>query len=351
MSEAKYKAGDLVDFAAALFIKAGLAEDRARTVSRILVEGDLMGHATHGLQLLGPYLRELENGGMTRDGDPTVLSDRPAALTWDGNWLPGPWLVERAFAEAGRRAETYGMASVAIRRCQHIGCLAAYFPALVERGLFGILTCSDPETHTVIPHGGTVPLYSPNPIAAGFPTDAGPVIMDVSMSITTNGLCMRTRKEGGRLPGQWLKDASGSPTDDPGVVFADPQGGHMPLGGLDAGHKGFALALLVEALTSGLSGLGRAEGIDHWGATVYLQVMVPDAYAGSAAFTRETGWLAQACRDSAPMAGVESVRTPGQAAMARRADAMENGVTLYPGIMESALELAGKLGVTTPKAM
>ena len=99
----RYPASVLRAFAAGLLGRAGLENDRADDVAGILVEGDLMGHTTHGLQLLGPYLKSLEDGTMTALGQPGVIADRGAALTWDGNFLPGPWLVLRALGLAFAR--------------------------------------------------------------------------------------------------------------------------------------------------------------------------------------------------------------------------------------------------------
>ena len=91
------------------------------------------------------------------------------------------------------------------------------------------------------------------------------MLLDVSMSTTTNAMTKRLYDEGGRLPGPWLVDADGRATDDPGVLFGEPKGALLPLGGQDLGHKGFALALLVEALTSGLAGHGRADAAEGVG--------------------------------------------------------------------------------------
>lgn len=63
-----YRADALRDYASALLQKAGLAPSKADSVARTLVEGDLLGHDTHGLALLAGYVKELESGGMTRDG-------------------------------------------------------------------------------------------------------------------------------------------------------------------------------------------------------------------------------------------------------------------------------------------
>lgn len=76
-----YWVGDLLAFATALFRRAGLDPDKAGTIAEILVEGNLLGHGTHGLALAAPYLAALDAGRMTRHGAPAVVSDRSGALT------------------------------------------------------------------------------------------------------------------------------------------------------------------------------------------------------------------------------------------------------------------------------
>ena len=72
-----------------------------------------------------------------------------------------------------------------------------------------VLTCSDPNTGSVAPFGGLDPVFTPNPIAAGIPTDGVPVLMDISTSATTNGMTNRLHKEGKRLPAPWVMDGYG----------------------------------------------------------------------------------------------------------------------------------------------
>src|SRR5271170_928323 len=92
----RYSADDLTSYAIALLEAAGLARERAQAVAEILVEGDLLGHTTHGLQLLGQYLKEIDGGNMALEGEPEVIREHGSALTWDGRRLPGPWLVLKA---------------------------------------------------------------------------------------------------------------------------------------------------------------------------------------------------------------------------------------------------------------
>ena len=347
---ARYRADALFVFAHALLARVGVRDDIARDVASILIDGDLLGHTTHGLALLAPYLAEIEKGTMTKDGEPLVLGTRPAAATWDGNRLPGPWLTLRAFDAAAAMAATCGTGSVAIRRSHHIGCLAAYLKRMTDRGLMALLFCSDPSMCSVAPFGGVSPVFTPNPMAAGIPTSGDPILLDISASLTTNGLTGRLYKAGQKLPHPWVQDAQGNATDDPAVLFNNPKGTLLPLGGLDAGHKGYALALLVEAFTAGLAGFARADAVDGWGATVFVQVLDPAAFGGGDAYRRQTDWLVDACHEATPRPGFDRVRLPGENGMKRYREQQANGIAPHPGILPSLQPWAEKLQVAMPDA-
>lgn len=347
----RYAATALISFAIDLLRKAGLDKEKSRATAAILVEGDLMGHSTHGLQLLGPYLGELEAGRMAKEGEPTIIAERPAVLTWDGHYLPGPWLVLKAIEAAMVRAKTYGTGTVVINHSHHIACLAAYPLRVIERGMALLIASSDPASGSVAPFGAIAGRYTPNPLAGGWPTKGAPVIFDISASTTTNGMVARLNRTGGKLGGPWLVDNQGNATDDPASFLANPPGAVLPLGGMDLGHKGFALGLLVEMLTSGLAGSGRAIGSKQWGARVFLQVIDPAAFGGTEAFTKETEWLAQACRTAPVKPGNPPVRMPGERGLKLRTQQQAEGVTLHPEIMPSLLPWADKLGVTPPPSL
>ena len=346
----RYAAAALKNFARALLEKAGLEAQKAGDVALILVEGDLLGHDTHGLALLAPYLKELESGAMAKSGQPEVVNSRGATETWDGKRLPGPWLTIRAIDRATALAREFGTGTIVVRRSHHIACLAAYLGRVAQHGFVAQILCSDPNTASVAPYGGTTAVFTPDPVAIGFPTQGDPVIVDVSSSITTNGLTNRLRAQGKKLPHAWLLDGQGNPSDDPAVLAGVPPGTILPLGGLEAGHKGYGLALLVEAMTGGLAGLGRADAREGWGATVCVQVFDPEAFGGGSAFTRQMQAVADACHASPPRPGMPPVRLPGEGGLARRKDQLANGVALNPAILPALTPWAEKFGVTTPGA-
>jgi L-lactate dehydrogenase len=344
----RYAAPDLVRFARVLLEHSGLDTEKALAVAEILVEGDLLGHDTHGLQLLPAYLKDLETGSMQKAGAPRVLRDKAAAITWDAQRLPGPWIVRQAIAEAVPRAHALGTCSVAIRRSHHIACLAAYLKPVTDAGLAILLVSSDPNNSAVAPHGGRRGAYTPNPIAAGWPTGGDPILIDVSSSITTNGMTIRLREQGRKFPGEWVIDAEGNPSDDPAVMQGSPKGALLPVGGVEYGHKGYALGLLVEMLSGSLAGHGRADPQTGWSANVFLEIFDPSAFGGYRDFIRQSAWLAAACRNTPPRPGVDKVRLPGERALARRAQQLESGVALHPEIMPAISMWAEKLSVALP---
>jgi len=349
MSAPRFVADALVTFASTLAERVGVRADIARDLADVLVTGDLLGHTTHGLALLGPYLAEIEKGSMTKSGEPSIINSRPAAQLWDGKRLPGPWLTLRALDAAATMAATHGTGTVVIRRSHHIACLAVYLLRATERGLVAIVQSSDPIVKAVVPHGGLTPIMTPNPIAAGLPTSGDPILIDISSSITSMGFASQQAKAGKKLPGPWLIDHDGNATDDPNVLSATPPGALLPLGGLDAGYKGFGLGLLIEALTGGLAGFGRADPPEGWGGTVFVQVLDPAAFGGLAEFKTQMDFVVGAAHASKARPGTARVRLPGEAGMARLAEQRANGVALYPTIMPALAPWAQKLGVTVPQ--
>lgn len=344
----RYRADALFSMAHDLLQAAGLDQPIARSVARTLLDGDLLGHDTHGLALLAPYLREIEQGRMRTRGEALEINAKPAAMLWDGQRLPGPWLMERALDRMIPAARQYGVASMVIRRSHHIACLAVYLMRVAQEGMLGIVACSDPNTASVAPFGGTRAVMTPNPIAIGFPTSGAPVLIDISASITTNGMSNRKAAAGETFAEPWLLDAGGRPTNDPSVLAHDPPGTILPIGGLEYGHKGFGLGLTVEALTAGLAGHGRADAGEGWGATVHITLHDPDAYGGPDAFLRQMDWLADACIRNPPVPGRPAVRLPGQGGMGRRATQQADGVALHPSIAPMLQPLCAKYASAFP---
>jgi LDH2 family malate/lactate/ureidoglycolate dehydrogenase len=352
MPPTRFPIAPLTRLTADLLACAGMDQGKAESVSRLLVLTDMLGRHTHGVALCPLYVDQLEKGLMAGTGEPDVLKDTGATLVWDGQYLPGLWLVEQAIQIAFDRVAKLGVITFAMRRSHHIACLAALVKLAVDRGFVAILSTSDPAFGFVAPYGGREPLMTPNPFAIGYPGRRTPVLVDICASITTVSMARQKAAAGERFEHPWLIDAEGRPTIDARVMEqTEPRGSLLLLGGLEYGHKGFGLALMVEALTQGLSGFGRRDTEKRWGGNVFLQVLDPDAFAGRDAFLDQMDYLTERCHANAPLREDAPVRMPGEQAERNIAAARERGVTVSDTVVQQLAKAAERHGVTMPAAL
>ena len=333
-------------FAGEALVVAGLPTDRAAAVADVLVRTDAMGHLTHGLALLPRYVEEIRSGLMARGGEPGVVADRGAVLVLDGGRLPGCWLFGRAMAEAADRAERLGTATVSVGNSHHMGGFVAQLLPAVERGLAVVVFSSAPGVATVAPFGGASPALSPAPVAAAFPTDSDPILIDVSASISTNNAAAGLRRQGRRYPIACLIGPDGVPSDDPAVL--DTGGAHLPAGGANHGHKGYSWGLLGEIVSQGLSGHGRVDGASGMVNSAVIQAWDPAAFAGADYFRQAAGEIARRCRAATPAKPGRPPRLPGATALARARRAEEDGLVLTPDLLDAVRRASEATGVSLP---
>lgn len=337
---------ELTQFAQSLLSSAGMSDDKAATVARLLVQTDMMQRHTHGVALIPLYIDQLRAGLMTKDGEPEVVNDTGSTIVWDGNYLPGLWLVDKALNIAFERVSEHGVVTFAMRRSHHIACLAALVKQATDKGFVAILATSDPSGKFVAPFGGRDPVMTPNPFAIGYPGTKSPVLVDICSSITTVSMARTKAAAGVNFEHPWLMDNEGNPTTDPRVLEqTTPRGSLMLLGGAEYGHKGFGLALMVEALTQGLSGHGRMDAPNRWGGNVFLQLLDPQAFAGSQGFVSQMDFIGDACRASTPVKDGGLVRLPGDQATRNIVRAQSEGIQLSEATRSKLATYAESLGV------
>ena len=350
----RYQYKQLLNFAQSLFVAVGLSEKRAKVMARIFLEADLLGFTTHGMNRIPHNLAWLMEGRSRIEGEPAVLAETSNLFNWDADFLPGPWVMDQAIQSCMEKVKTAGIVSATIRRSQHIACLGAYCPQIAEAGYVALITCSTPNEHTVCAHGGIEPVFSANPVAFVAPAPDYPILFDISMCITAGGYVTRANRLGEKLPGKYLKDRDGNASDNPAVFFDEPPGSIMPIGGESHGYKGYALTLMTEILSMAIGGYGRAnENLESDGEanSVYIQMINPEAFGSKVDFLKQAQAIKAMCENSHHKPGDEAVRVPGQRAWRMRADQLQNGVSLFPTIMEDLNPWAEKFRIELPSAV
>ena len=238
-------AGELRQLAVRLLLSCGVPHGHAERTAAVLILAEAWGRQSHGLMRLPYYLARLRSGGCQADAELVIVSDTGAVVAYDGNAGLGHWQLWDAAEVASRRCREHGIAAVSVGNSSHCGALATYVYPMLDAGQVGLVFSNGPAV--IPPWGGNTPVVSTSPLAAGVPSQPEPIIVDMATSAVARGRIAAAAQAGTPVPEGWALDADGKPTTDPAAAL---RGMLAPMGGA----KGFALALLVEALTGGLVG-------------------------------------------------------------------------------------------------
>ena len=329
---------------ARLFMAAGVGSDAAATVAEALVEADLDGVPSHGLLQAPIYLKRLLAGSVSTAAEGRRVTESEAVSVFDGDVVLGALAAQQAMADAIARARRHGIAAAAVRRGFHFGAAGRYARMASSAGLIGIAMCN---SRAMMPApGGAEPVVGNNPLAIAVPTaDGVPLVLDMAMSETSIGRIRVAAARGEELPPGWALDSDGRPTTDPAAALS---GMLVPI----AGAKGFGLALMIDLLTSLLSGGAGGtevtsfyEGIDQPAHCSYLFIAIDPAHFGvGETFAAQAAEAAARVRDSRPADGVDRLFTPGERRYERHQNA--NGkISIAPTVLAELNALAGRVGV------
>jgi len=341
----QYPNEQLVTLTARLAQAAGMRAEDAQIFADALVDADLHGVSTHGLSRLNIYLKRIELGLIDPKAELRVDRQAEAILALDaGNGL-GQVQAVKALEMLIPMAEKNGIAAAAIRNSQHFGALSYYCNRAAERGcvLLAMTNCEP----AMSPAGGADAFFGTNPIAASFPTGKGFAIkIDLSTSAIARGNIIAAAKKNEPIPLGWALDADGQPTTDPERALV---GTVLTM----AGHKGYALALMVEMLSGVLSGaaigsdigsmyknLDRKQDVGHFFCLLHI-----NAFMDYAEFIRRVDETIDRLKAGKKMAGVDEILVPGERSSRIAKENKKNGVPLGSETWKELADWCRKLNV------
>jgi L-2-hydroxycarboxylate dehydrogenase (NAD+) len=304
----------------------GASALEASRQTSMLLEAELRGRPSHGLQRL-PTIIERVRRGLLEPGA-LIQIDQPAAgvLVVDGGFGFGPHVAFEAIDRLSALARTTGIALGVIKHTSHVGMLAPYLEAITSRRMIGLMfTTSEALVH---PQGGTTALVGTNPIGIGIPTDGEPpVILDMATSAISAGEIISHAGRGiALLPGQAI-GGDGYPTIDP---LQAQQGAISPFGG----GKGFALGLAIELLVAmttdtalGTDVLGTLDA-EHPVTKGDVLIVIDIETLGLAHTLPRVSAYLEALRASPPAPGTPGVLLPGDRSASERARRLTDGVAI-----------------------
>ncbi len=240
-----------------IFEAANVPGEEAHIVSQLFVDANLAGHDSHGVIRIPQYIGFIKSGQINPGAPMNVERESPSHALINGNWGFGQVIAKRAMALAIRKAKASTVSAISIYNCNHIGRLGSYTMMAADEGLIGMVTVNAGGAALyVAPFGGSDGRLATNPISIAAPTrNDEPIVLDITSSVVAQGKIRVAVNRGESIPLGWLINGKGEPTTDPHDLNGPPPGALLPLGGI-AGHKGFALGLMIDVLGGALSGAG-----------------------------------------------------------------------------------------------
>jgi LDH2 family malate/lactate/ureidoglycolate dehydrogenase len=342
----RFQSGQLRSLVSRLAIAGGVSADDAQSFARVLVDADLQGVSTHGVSRLGIYMQRMEKGlidpkavlGIDRNGGSVLALDA-------GNGL-GQVQAVKALDMLMPFAKQNGIAAATIRNSQHFGALSYYCNRAADEGMI-LLAMTNGEP-AMSPAGGFEAFFGTNPIATSFPTGKGyNVKIDMATSIVARGNIIAAQKKGQSIPEGWALNRDGEPTIDASEALL---GTVLTM----AGHKGYALALMVEVFSSILSGaaigsevgsmyknMDRKQDAGHFFCLLNIA-----AFLDLKDFKSRMDETIDRIKAGKRRPGVEEILIPGERSSRRAAENETNGIEVSEVVVAELKELCARWSVS-----
>ncbi len=344
-----YTIAQLESLSTALATHAGIPPSDALILAQSLVDADARGIHTHGLSRLPIYLERIRLGLIDPRATLVIDHKRGSVLSLDAANGLGQVQAVRALDFLYPLARTNGVATATIRRSQHFGALSYYTDLAAAQG-FILLAMTNCEP-AMAPTGGFDAFFGTNPIAASFPTAGAPVKIDMATSIVARGNIIAANKRGEAIPKGWALTREGLPTTNAAEALA---GTVQTM----AGHKGYALAMMVEVFSSVLSGaaigdeigsmykdLTRPQNVGHFFCLFNVEAFLPRAD-----YDVRMASMIDRLKAGQRQPGVDEILIPGERSERKAQASSAAGITLGADTCVELQKLCAATGVPWPPA-
>lgn len=337
MSDVVLSLDEVEDLSYRMLVASGASDLQARPTARSMRDAEAEGIRTVGLTYLPTYCDHLLCGKVVGDAVPQVSLPRPATVLVDarlGFCHAGYEAGESSLVQAAR---SEGIAMMVLSHSYSAGVLGWFVERLARHGLVALMFAN--SSSLMAPHGGRRAWFGTNPLAWAAPRRHGdPVVADLSSSTVAWVKVNAAANAGEAIPLGWALDADGNPTTDARKAL---EGSMVPA----AGHKGSALALLVDIMSGGVAGSNFSHEAPSFGGTVggppdVGQVVIAiDPSVGTG-----PGYLDRLEYEFTALAAEPGVRLPGDRRIHDRAAAEAHGVTVPADLMALLTSYAERTG-------
>ena len=329
---------------AQFFRDHGVPDADAQLVANSLVQADLWGHQSHGVLRTSWYIERLRHGVMSPVTAIDVVRDKGCMAVIDGKESVGQVVAKRAMEMAIGKAKTHGVGVVAVRNSNHFGTLMYYTRLATREGCIAFMTSNGGKA--MAPWGGAKnKIIGTNPWSIAAPGGAYPPLMlDMANTGVARGKIYLAKQRHEKIPIGWAIDAEGAPTDDPVKAI---QGIILPM----AGHKGYAIATLMDVLAGVLPGsafLSAVNGPYHYdkrsGCGHFITVYNIEDFIDPGTYARRIEAFVEEIKSQPLAQGFSEIFLPGEMEARAHQRQLAEGIALPADTWGELLKLAGETG-------
>jgi len=334
-------AQDLTKLGIAIFAAVGATPENARGVVSSLVGANLAGHDSHGVIRIPSYVQDIKAGRLKPAATPELTSETSATATIDGASTFGQVGARLTAQTAARKARDGGLAAAALFHAGHTGRIGEWAELGAAQGMVTFVAGSGPHgPHQAAPFGGRAASLGTNPFSWGVPRADGkpPILLDYATTGAAQGKLMVARAKQEPVPPGWILDKDGRPTTDVEDFYAG--GVLLPY----AGHKGYAMSVIVELLAVGMSGGERVPRSER-ASCLFVACFDPKAFRPDDEFVRTVERVASRLKAVPPAEGFDEVLLPGEPEDRTRSQRSEEGIPLPDATWDAIRSVARELGV------
>lgn len=330
-----------------IFAATGIPAADARIVADHLVNSHLCGHDSHGTWFLPGYARAMKKSYVPWE-DREVVRENPCLSIINGKGCNGIVAVTHAVDLAVEKARSATFGFVGLHSVSHIGRLGDYPPRIAEQGMIGMVWLNGGGLF-LAPYGSADRRLRPEPIAFAAPRrDGPPFMLDMTMTVVAGGKIEQKNIHREPLPEGWVIDQNGEYVTDPERYRSDPSTGVLPLGGMQFGHKGHGLAMMVEMLVGPLSHAGCTKQDGKGGGGVMVLAIDIEAFTELDDYVDEVEALASWVCSAKPLPGFRRIYAPGEIEEETKARRQARGFEIPEPTWRAIAEVAAELGVPVP---
>jgi len=308
-----------------------------------LIMSSLRGVDSHGIRLIPHYVNGILSGRINSNPKFKMKTTSLTTGILDADNTFGITAGVKAMGSAIEMAKKNGTGIVVVKNSSHFGAAAIYGLMAAKENMIGYSFTN--VDSLVVPYGGKKPFLGTNAFCFTAPVEGEePFCLDMATTIMSLNKLMMYKRQNKELKLGLAVDKDGNETTDPNLATSLTHFGD---------YKGYGIALIVETMTSLLTGMpygpyiphmfpldGQKRHLSHFFMAIDIKRFQPVK-----TYKKRMKQMIDELRLIPPMEGFKNVMVPGDPEKQTYKERIKNGIPLTNEIIEDFNKLLMATGI------